>query len=343
VKIAEIAPPWIAVPPPGYGGIEWVVSLVADGLVARGHDVTLFASGGSTTTAKLSSVFDPAPGPSTIGNTYLEVVHAFAAYERAHEFDVIHDHSGMVGLALGARAGLPVVHTIHGPLYDDALRWYRMVGARASLVSISDSQREPAPDLPFAGRVYNGIPMERYPFRKDKEDFLLFVGRVNREKGPEVAVEVARRTGARLVMAIAMKEPFEFEYWREHVEPRLTGDEEILGEVSMETKADLMARARCVLMPIQWPEPFGLVMAEANACGTPVLAFRRGAAPEVVADGETGFVVDTVEEMCAALGRLDEIDAAACRARVERLFSAEVMTRGYEEVFERVLAERARG
>jgi len=338
LKIAQIAPPWIAVPPAGYGGIEWVVALLADELVARGHDVTLFASGGSVTKAKLDSVFDPAPGPTKIGNTYLEVLHAFHAYERAGEFDVIHDHSGMVGLAIAASVGHNVVHTVHGPLIEEALRWYRMVSGRVDFVAISDSQMKPGPDLSWAGRVYNGIPVERYPFRTDKEDFLLFVGRVNREKGPEVAVEVARRTGARLVMVVAIKEKFEQAYWDENVKPILTGKEEILGEITVDEKADLMARARAVLFPIQWEEPFGLVMAEANACGTPVLSFPRGAAPEVIADGETGFLCADVEAMSAAVARVEEIDPNACRARVEKMFSAQAMTSGYEEIYERVLA-----
>jgi glycosyltransferase involved in cell wall biosynthesis len=337
LKIAQIAPPWIAVPPPGYGGIEWVVALLADELAARGHDVTLFASGGSVTKAKLDSVFDPAPGSTKIGDTYLEVLHAFHAYERAADFDVIHDHSGMVGLAIAARAGIKVVHTVHGPLVDDALRWYRMVTGRVSFVAISDSQKKPGPDLSWAGRVYNGIPVERYPFRERKEDFLLFVGRVNREKGPEVAVEVAKRAGARLVMAVAIKEKFEQEYWDVNVAPALTGEEEILGEITVEEKADLMARARAVLFPIQWEEPFGLVMAEANACGTPVLAFPRGAAPEVIADGETGFLSADVNQMAAAVARVGEIDPHACRARVEKMFSAQAMTAGYEDVYRKVL------
>jgi glycosyltransferase involved in cell wall biosynthesis len=335
LKIAQIAPPWIAVPPPGYGGIEWVVALLADELAARGHDVTLFASGGSITKAKLDSVFDPAPGSTKIGDTYLEVLHASNAYARADEFDVIHDHSGMVGLAIAARAGIRVFHTVHGPLVPDALRWYRMVSGRVDFVAISDSQKKPGLDLSWAGRVYNGIPVERYPFRTDKEDFLLFVGRVNREKGPEIAVEVAKRAGARLVMAVAIKESFEREYWDVNVAPILSGKEEILGEISIDEKADLMARARAVLFPIQWEEPFGLVMAEANACGTPVLAFPRGAAPEVVADGETGFLCTDVDEMVAAVARADEIDPHACRARVEKMFSAQAMTSGYEELYAR--------
>ena len=217
LRIALIAPPWIAVPPPGYGGIEWVVAELADGFAARGHDVTLFASGGSVTKANLVSVFDPAPGSAFIGITYYEVVHALAAYDQIEPFDVVHDHSGMVGLALGTRTGKPIVHTVHGPVNAEALRWYEMVTGRVHLVSISDSQARPAPHLSWAGRVYNGIETARYPFRSEKEDFLLFVGRVNEEKSPELAVEVARMTGSKLVMAAAMKEEYEKSYWAEKV------------------------------------------------------------------------------------------------------------------------------
>ena len=337
MKIAQVAPPWIAVPPHGYGGIEWVVALLADGLVERGHDVTLFATGDSQTKATLDAIFETAPGPTSIGDTYLETIHANHAYERAHEFDIVHEHTSFVGLAMAARLGLPVIHTLHGQLEDRMVDWYRSLGERVHLVSISDSQREPAPDLNYAGRVYNGVPVEHYPYVEDKEDFLLFVGRAGHAKGPHVAVEVAKRTGSKLVMAVAIKEKAEQQHWDEVVVPSLTGNETILTEITLEAKADLMGRARAVLFPIDWPEPFGLVMAEANACGTPVLAFPRGAAPEVIADGETGFMCRDVDDMCDAVGRAASISAAACRARVEKHFSAEVMCEGYERVFERVL------
>lgn len=337
MKIAQIAPPWIAVPPPGYGGIEWVVSLLADGLAERGHDVTLFASGGSRTRARLVPVFDPAPGPEAIGDTYLETVHVNAAYAHAGEFDLVHDHTSLVGLALGAHAGVPVVHTIHGLLDAQYVRWYRELRGRINFVSISDSQRAPAPDLSYAGRVYNGVDLSRHPLRGTKEDFLLFVGRAHPDKGAHVAVDVAKRTGRKLVMVAAIKHDTERTYWEQRVQPALTGAEEILGEITVEEKADLMARAHALLFPISWPEPFGLVMAEANACGTPVLAFPKGAAPEVIADGETGFLVGDVDAMCEAVERCGDLDPHACRRRVEELFSAEAMVAGYEAVYERVL------
>lgn len=336
MKIAQIAPPWIAIPPPGYGGIEWIVSMLADGLAARGHEVTLFASGGSTTTAKLDSLFD-APGPDRIGDTNLEVMHSAHAYERAEEFDVIHDHNAFVGLAIGRRAARPVVHTVHGALYPDILQWYRVINEQIHLVSISDSQRAPAPEMRWADRIYNGIPMERYPYREDKEDFLLFVGRANHEKAPERAVQIAKKAGMPLKMAVAIKSDEERLYWETKVVPELTGDEQIVGEITVEQKADLMAAARALVFPIQWEEPFGLVMAEANACGTPVLACPRGAAPEVLVHGETGFLAEDVDELAAFAGSLDRIDPAVCRAKIQAEFSADVMVQGYERLFEQLV------
>ncbi len=338
MRIAEIAPPWFAVPPAGYGGIEWVVSLLADGLVERGHDVTLYATGDSSTKAELISVFDEAPGGAAIGDVYMDVLHAVRAYVDADRFDLIHDHSGVIGPAIGSQCRVPVVHTLHGPFTDKAKAYYRMLSGRLRYVAISEAQRAFCPDLSYAATIHNGIDLTHYPYRERKEDFLLFLGRVNREKGPELAVDVAKRTGRHLVMAIKMAEEPEREYWREVVEPRLTGDEEIIGELTVEKKGDLLARAAAVLFPIQWPEPFGLVMAEAMACGTPVLAFAKGAAPEVIVDGETGFLVDTIDEMCDRVGRLDEISPETTRDHVQRNFSAEVMVRRYERVFAEILS-----
>jgi glycosyltransferase involved in cell wall biosynthesis len=344
VRIAQVAPVWLPVPPRGYGGIEWVVFLLTEGLVARGHEVTLFASGGSRTRARLVSVFEEAPTTARIHESYWELAHALAAYNRHGEFDLIHDHSGSIGPAVGGFTGTPVVHTLHGPATPRARHLYGLMRERVWFVAISRYQMEQMPELRYAGVVYNGIPLELYPFRQEKEDFLLFLGRASREKGPEVAVRVARRLGARLVLAVKVVEEPEKRYWREVVEPELSGEETVLGEVSPAEKADLLARARAVLFPIQWPEPFGLVMAEAMACGTPVVAFRNGSSPEVIEDGVTGFLVPEGDEdgMAAAVKRVGEIDPAACRRRVEERFSQDVMVEGYLRAYLKVLAE-ARG
>ena len=339
MRIAIIAPPWYSVPPSGYGGIEWVVALLADGLTDRGHEVTLFAAPGSDTRAKLVSPLDEEPPRDAIGDPWYEASHVVSVYEHGDEFDILHDHTGPVGVSVGALSDRPTVHTLHGPFTDQTTMLYRRIARRHWFVAISESQRSMAPaNLRWAGVVYNGIPMDRYPFHRDKDDFLLFLGRADEEKAPDLAIEAARRAGRRLVLCATTKNQREQTYWAEKVEPILGDDVEVRGEASHEEKAELLARAAALLFPIQWAEPFGLVMTEAMACGTPVIAWRNGSVPEVVADGETGFVVESVEEMAAAVDRVDDLDPRAMRARVEERFSAEAMVAGYERAYERAVA-----
>ena len=339
MRIALIAPPWYPVPPTGYGGIEWVVALLADGLTDRGHDVTLFAPSGSTTRARLVSPLGESPPPESIGNPWYEASHAVSAYEHGDEFDLLHDHTGPVGVSIGALTECPIVHTLHGPFTPEALMLYGRIARHLWFVAISESQRSLGPpDLRWAGVVYNGIATERYPYREDKEDFLFFLGRADEEKAPDLAVEAARRAGRRLVMCATRKNERERSYWAERVEPLLGDDVEVYGECPHEQKADLLARAAALLFPIQWPEPFGLVMTEAMACGTPVVAWHNGAVPEVIDDGVTGFVVESMDELVRAIGRVGELDPRAARARVEERFSAAAMVTGYERAYERVLA-----
>jgi glycosyltransferase involved in cell wall biosynthesis len=339
VHIALIAPPWYTIPPSGYGGIEWVVALLADGLSERGHEVTLFAAPGSRTRARLVSPLDEEPPRDAIGDPWYEASHVVSVYEHGDDFDILHDHTGPVGVSVGALSNCPTIHTLHGPFTEQAHMLYSRVARRHWFVAISESQRSFAPEnLRWAGVVYNGIPMDRYPFREDKDDFLLFLGRADEEKAPHLAIEAARRAGRRLVLCSTTKNPRERSYWAADVEPLLGDDVVVEGEVSHERKADLLARAAALVFPIQWPEPFGLVMTEAMACGTPVVAWRNGSVPEVVADGETGFIVESVDEMAAAVGRVGDLDPRVLRARVEERFSAEAMVRGYERAYERALA-----
>jgi glycosyltransferase involved in cell wall biosynthesis len=340
LKIAQIAPCWITVPPQGYGGIELVVALLADELTDRGHEVTLFASGGSQTKARLSSYYEVPPGTaSLVENPLAELPHLLFAYSQASEFDLIHDHSSPVGCSMGSMlSSPPVVHTIHGPLFDGMpTEIYPLVAERINLVSISDYQRRGLPEIRYAATVYNGIDVARYRFQESKADYLLFLGRMSEQKGAHLAVEAAKRLGKKLVIASKMVEPAEISYFERQVKPVLTGDEEILGEISFEEKVDLYARAECTLMPIQWPEPFGLVMIESMACGTPAVVYRNGAAPEIVDDGETGFLVDDFEGFVAAVARAGEIDPKACRGAVEARFSSRAMVDGYERLFEQLV------
>ena len=339
MRIAVIAPPWYSVPPGGYGGIEWVVSLLADGLTDRGHEVTLFAPPGSETDARLVAPLRAVPPEELIGDPWYEASHVISVYDHGDEFDILHDHTGPAGVSIGAMSDCPTVHTLHGPFTEQTTMLYRRIARQHWFVAISERQRSMGPsNMRWAGVIYNGIPIDRYPFREDKDDFLFFLGRADEEKAPHLAIQAARRAGRRLVLCVTTKNERERSYWAEMVEPLLSDDIEVRGECDQDQKAELLGRAAALLFPIQWPEPFGLVMTEAMACGTPVIAWRNGSVPEVVADGETGFIVDSVDEMAAAVDQVGELDPHVMRARVKELFSAEAMVAGYERVYQRVLA-----
>ena len=319
-----------------------MVSLLADGLVDRGYDVTLFATGDSRTKARLEYVFERAEGPAAINSIWHDTVHQAFAHRDLSRFDVLHQHVYWSGVVAGALAGIPVVHTLHRQLSDAMKAIYRQVADRLWFVAVSEDQRSRMPELRYAGVVYNGIDVEHYPLREEKEDFLLFIGRTHPDKGPLRAVEAARATGLRLVMAVKSAEPIEKEHWERDVKPVLPEGTELLSEIPHDRKVELMSRARAVLFPISWDEPFGLVQIEAMACGTPVVATPCGAVPEIVVDGETGFIVPVEgygESAAVAIKRTDEIDPRACRRRVEERFTAEAMISAYEAVYERALSE----
>jgi glycosyltransferase involved in cell wall biosynthesis len=346
MRIAVIAPPWFPVPPTGYGGIELVVSLETEALVARGHDVTLFAAAGSVTAAELVVPLSPPPAKEALGSIghghlWYEASHAADAYAQASNFDVIHDHSGVVGPAIGATITTPpVVHTLHGPWTDHARVFYPHVDEHLHLVAISDRQRQDNPEVRYAGLVYNGIDLSGYPVVEQKGDVLAYIGRANPEKVPDRTIRLAREAGMPLRMIVKKNEPAEIEYWDTVVAPLLGSDIEVLENVSHAEKAAVLGEARALLFPITWPEPFGLVMAEAMACGTPVVTCPAGAAPEVVADGITGVVTPNDTDLVAGLQRAwkGEFSASACRSHVEAHFSADAMAAGYERLFGRVVA-----
>jgi len=345
LRVAVLAPPWIPVPPPGYGGIEAVVDLLCEALVARGHDVTLFAAPGSRSSARVRALLDAAH-PDTIGSSLHESDHVACAWEqidlavgRGRSFDVVHDHSGFTALAMSDRVDAPVVHTIHGPFAGETLRFYQRHGRKAHLVAISRSQAQSAPEgVRISDVVPNPIAVDRWPLNAEKQDYVLWIGRMDPVKGAHRAIEAARLAGKNLVLAGPVQTGQE-QYFREAIEPYVDGQRvRYVGEVAGAAKQQLYANAQALLMPVRWREPFGMVMVEALACGTPVIAFPEGAAAEIVINGENGMLVADEAEMAHAVGRVGSIDPVRCRASVAERYDVSVTTAGYEDVYRRAIA-----
>ena len=315
------------------------MSLLADGLVDAGHDVTLFASGDSRTKARLVASFPEAPS-ARIGEGNADLLHALECYVRAEEFDVVNDHSGPLAATVGGLLETACVHTVHGPVAGEPGKLYERIAAvapRLALVSVSLNQRKPLPGLPWVANCPNALDLDAYPAHPQRGEYLLFLGRMSPEKGCHRAIEVAKEAGLPLKIAGKKRMRLEQEYFDSAVRPRLGDGIEYLGETSHLTKVALLQNARATLFPIEWEEPFGLVMIESMACATPVIATRRGAVPEVIEHGRSGIVVDDYREMPAAIEEADKLDPRECRRYVEEHFSAERMVRDYEAVYERVL------
>jgi len=334
LHIAMVAPPYFDVPPAAYGGIETVVADLVDALVARGHKVTLIGAGRHATRAqRFITTYDTGPA-DRLGEPMPEIVHAakVASILDTLDVDVIHDHT-MAGPLMARGRLTPTVVTAHGPVTGDPGDFYGALGDTIQLVAISDAQRAKAPELPWAARVHNAIRAQTFPFRSEKEDYALFLGRFHPEKAPHLAIDAARGAGLPVVLAGKCSEPVERAYFAREIEPRIGKDVTIFGIADATAKRRLLSRARCMLFPIQWDEPFGLVVIEAMVCGTPVVALRRGAVPELIVDGQTGVVVDSIDELPDGITRARSIDPVACRKHVEAGFTVEVMAEGYESVY----------
>ena len=344
LRIVLIAPPYFDVPPPAYGGVEAVVADLADALVDRGHAVTLIGAGRPGTKARFISVWDSTI-PERLGEPFPEAVHAALTRKAVSGLadrggvDVVHDHTltGPLNAPAYASIGLPTVVTMHGPVDDDLYRYYATLGKDISLVAISERQRQLAPDLNWVGMVHNALRVDSWPFSRDKGDYALFLGRYHAHKAPHLALDAAHAAGMRLILAGKCAEPPEREYFEKEIRPRLTSDDHVFGLADATQKRELLVNARCLLFPVQWEEPFGMVMIEAMACGTPVVALRAGAVPEVVIDGETGIICEHPEELPGAMRQVHKIDPADCRRRVVEHFNSEQLAAGYEAAYRAAL------
>ena len=343
LRIAILAPPWIPIPPPAYGGIEQVVALQAAGLAERGHEVTLFAAKGSRVDG-VEVVESQFALPDEIGLPEAEALHLSAIVGRCDGFDVVIDHSSPAGLALSSLAAPPVLHVVHGPIRSSLAAHYRAVcalGRGVGLVAISGSQRRTAPFVPFAGVCHNALHLDAVPFQSKSDGYLAFLGRMSPEKGVAQAIQIARAAGRTLKIAAKCREAAEIEYFEREVAPHIGPDVIWLGELGEQAKYELLGGAAAMVFPIDWDEPFGLVMIESMACGTPVLATARGAVPEVVVDRATGFVRRHPSELAALVDQLDMIDRRECRAHVESQFSGPVMAARYEALAMNAVRARA--
>lgn len=350
MKIAMVLPPWFKIPPKGYGGIEVIVSLVADGLADKGHQVTLCTVASSSSKAHIFSVFDgemkaylDSP-PSNFLN--IALTHTLASYlELAKgDYDIVHDHTWKEGLSCAAFTDTPTVHTLHSPVDEENARFYRLFRGYPGIhfVTISNFQQHCLPGLNYAATIYNSIDLPRYPYSEEKEDFFFYMGRFNEEKAPHLACEAAEKLGKKLILAGKVHEEAERSYFDRYIKSHLSANIEYVGELGhwSEEKMRLFSRARGYLYPIQWDEPFGITMAEAMACGTPVVTFKRGAAPEVVAHGTTGFVIETMDEFIDAVKHINEISPRACRERVEKMFTVRRMVDSHERVYREILGNK---
>ena len=344
MKIAQVTPLYEAVPPKLYGGTERVVAHLTDALVDLGHDVTLFASADAETKARLVPVrdqairLDPAPLKSDLAAHMTMLAEVL---DRADEFDVMHFRSVMIHFPFCGNCADKTLTTLHGRLdMKDLPEVYRR-WSDFGLVSISDDQRKPLSFANWTATVHHGMPGDQYRFSAKSEGYLAFLGRISPEKRPDRAIEIATKLGKPLKMA-AKIDAADKRYWEETIRPLVEGNPlvEFIGEIGDHQKSDFLGGAEALLFPIDWPEPFGLVMIEAMACGTPVVAFRCGSTPEIIEDGATGFLVDTMEQAIAAAGRAHLLDREAIRARFDLRFSSIAMARRYVEVYGDLIAAR---
>jgi glycosyltransferase involved in cell wall biosynthesis len=344
MRIAQVAPLFESVPPKGYGGTERVVSYLTEELVNQGHDVTLFASGDSVTRARLVACCPRSlrTDPACVDQLAHQIVMLHRVFQEAPRFDILHFHCDYLHYPLSSRHDLPHLTTLHGRLdIPDLQPLYRAFG-RQPVVSISDSQRQPLPEINWQGNVHHGLPLDLFTFRERPGKYLAFLGRISPEKRPDRAIRLAQELGIELKIA-AKVDRNDRDYFKEVIEPMIQRAgrwAEFIGEVGGAAKDAFLGNAYAFLFPIDWPEPFGLVMIESMACGTPVIAFRCGSVPEVMDDGLTGFIVDDMAGAARAIERVTTLDRRRCRQVFEERFSAPRMARDYLAIYRRLVGQR---
>ncbi len=341
MRIGIIAPLEMRVPPVAYGGTELIVSLLTEELVKLGQDVTLFASGDSITNAKLIATCPVFLRGTNKDKSVYNMRNVVSCLERAQDFDIIHNHTFVEGLSTAGLIDTPVLSTLHGILEPDYEQLFMEYKGWYNTISFSAKQLLPQKDR-FAGVIYNAIDVNSYPFNGSaKDDYMLFLSRMSVEKGPHIAIEIAKRMKRKLIMAGNIDTKDE-KFFKEKIQPQIDNDLiQFIGEADYYKKRELMAGAYCLLAPIVWDEPFGLFMIEAMACGTPVIVFNRGSAPELVIDGVTGYVVNNIEEMIEAVSIVDNIDRARCRKHVKFNFDMQRLGQAYLDAYRLVLGETA--
>jgi len=345
MRVGIIAPPWLPVPPPAYGGREAVIDRQARGIQAAGHEVVLWTTGDSTCDVPRAWVL-PESRPDRTGFAAIEMQHLIHGYEtlRSCGCDIIHDHTLLGPMHSFRYPDLPVVTTNHGPFNKELAELYLSISSQVPLIAISHEQARTAGLLPIAGVIHHGVDPWSFPIGDgagdERGEYYLFVGSMAPEKGPRRAAQAAAMAGVRLKIAAKMQEPWEQDFFEEAVRPLLNDDIEYVGEVEAGERTQLMGEAKALLNPIRWPEPFGLAMIESLACGTPVIAFNEGSVPEIIDHGLSGWVVDSTESMAEHTEKVDGLSRSNCRAQVEEYFCTERMVRQHLDLYEEILAGR---
>jgi glycosyltransferase involved in cell wall biosynthesis len=337
LRIALIAPPWLPVPPTAYGGTEGVIDRLARGYHAAGHEVLLYTTGDSTCPVPKAWIQEKAE-PEQLGQLFVILHHLVNAYETVADFDIIHDHTTIGSMYGNCRANGKIVTTNHGPFGAKLNDIYQRMVPQPSLIAISHDQASHS-TVPVDAVIHHGVGLDEFPFGAGDGGYFVFLGRFHPDKGAREAILAANEAGVELLLAAKMREPVEIEHFHTEIKPLLGRSVKYLGEIGMQEKVELLQSAKALLNPIQWSEPFGLVMIEALACGTPVLSYRAGSAPEIVDHGKTGFLCDGMADLVTAIRRVDELDRAACRQAVAERFTTDRMVADHLALFERLLEE----